>query len=133
MKTHITIDGVIVSTIVASQQEAKLAYPNAVCIDASIGGSIGDSIVDGAVVPKPAPAPIVPQSVTMRQARLALYAAGLLNTVETAIASAGQAAAIEWEYAQEVQRNAGLVPQMASALGMTETQIDDLFISAAVL
>lgn len=77
--------------------------------------------------------PLVPQVVTMRQARLALYAAGLLNAVQTAITSAGQAAVIEWEYAQEVQRNAGLVPAMATALGMTEKQIDDLFFAAAAL
>lgn len=75
----------------------------------------------------------VPAQVTMRQARLALYAAGLLNTVQTAIASAGQSAVIEWDYATVVERNAGLVPDMAAALGMTERQIDDLFISAAAL
>ena len=75
----------------------------------------------------------VPKQVTMRQARLALLAAGLLDTVETAIAGAGPAAKIEWEYAQEVQRAAGLVPAMAIALGMTEAQIDALFIAAAAL
>lgn len=77
--------------------------------------------------------PPIPQSVTMRQARLALLGAGLLDTVETAIAGAGPAAKIEWEYAQEVQRAAGLVPAMAIALGMTEAQIDALFIAAAAL
>ena len=75
----------------------------------------------------------VPAQVTMRQARLALLAAGLLGAVETAIAGAGAAAQIEWEYAQVVERNAGLVPAMATALGMTERQIDDLFIAAAAL
>lgn len=79
----------------------------------------------------------VPQSVTMRQARLALHAAGLLAGVDAAIASmqepAKTAAAIEWEYASEVERNAGLVPAMAAALGMSEADIDDLFITAATL
>lgn len=88
--------------------------------------------------PEP-PAPIVPvpQSVTMRQARLALHAAGLLAGVDAAIASmqepAKTAAAIEWEYASSVERNAGLVPAMAAALGMSEADIDDLFITAATL
>ena len=81
-------------------------------------------------LPQPVP---VPQVVTMRQARLALLGAGLLDTVETAINGAGPAAKIEWEYAQEVQRGAGLVPAMATALGMTELQIDDLFIAASAL
>ncbi len=75
----------------------------------------------------------IPQSVTMRQARLALLAAGLLDAVESAILTAGTAAKIEWEYAQEVQRNAGLIPKMAQALGMTDAQIDDLFVAAAAL
>ena len=75
----------------------------------------------------------VPQVVTMRQARLALLAAGLLDTVETAIVAAGAAAKIEWDYATEVQRSSGLVPAMATALGMTEAQIDALFVTAATL
>lgn len=85
----------------------------------------------------PAPPVVVPQSVTMRQARLALHAAGLLASVDAAIASmqepAKTAAAIEWEYASAVERNAGLVPAMAAALGMSEAAIDDLFITAATL
>jgi hypothetical protein len=80
---------------------------------------------------------VVPTSVTMRQARLALLSAGLLSSVDMAITSladpAKSEAQIEWEYAQTVDRNAGLVPAMASALGMTEIQIDDLFILAATL
>lgn len=85
-----------------------------------------------AAAPQAPPAPI-PQSVTMRQARLALLGAGLLSMVETAIGGAGPAAAIEWEYAQEVQRASGLVPAMATALGLTDAQIDALFVQAATL
>ena len=88
--------------------------------------------------PEPPPNPVpVPQSVTMRQARLALHAAGLLSGVDAAIASLSEpaktAAQIEWEYASAVERNAGLVPAMAAALGMSEANIDDLFITAATL
>jgi len=79
----------------------------------------------------------VPQSVTMRQARLALHAAGLLTLVDAAIAAMDEpdktAASITWEFAQTVDRGFGMVPQLAAALGMTETQIDDLFIAAAKL
>lgn len=76
---------------------------------------------------------LVPVEVTMRQARLALLAAGLLDDVEGAISLAGPAAKIEWEYAQEVQRDSGLVPAMAVALGMTDLQLDELFTLAATL
>ena len=94
---------------------------------------IGD-LWDGEVfTPPPPPPPVVPSAVTMRQARLALLAAGLLDAVETAIMGAGPAAKIEWDYATEVQRASGLVPAMATALGLTEDQIDALFIAAAAL
>jgi hypothetical protein len=76
----------------------------------------------------------VPQQVTMRQCRLALLANGLLDSVEAAIASipasAKATADIEWGYASVVERNSGLMPAMAAALGLTETQIDGLFIQA---
>ena len=79
----------------------------------------------------------IPQSVTMRQARLALHAAGLLTSVNAAIAAMPEpdrtAAQITWEFAATVDRGFGMVPQLAAALGMTETQIDDLFIAAAQL
>lgn len=75
----------------------------------------------------------VPQAVTMRQARLALHGAGLLSAVNAAINAAGEAAKIEWEYAQEVQRTSGLVPAMAAQLGMNDAQLDALFTAAAAL
>ena len=79
----------------------------------------------------------VPQSVTMRQARLALLGAGLLSTVNTAVASmpgaAGEAARIEWEYSGEVHRNKALVQALAPVLGLNDAQLDTLFINAAAL
>ena len=86
--------------------------------------------------PEPEPeVPQVPQSVTMRQARLALLGAGVLSQVEGAINSMPEpqksAARITWEYSAEVHRHNGLVSQMAPALGMTSEQIDALFIAAA--
>jgi hypothetical protein len=89
---------------------------------------------DPALIPLPVP---VPQQVTMRQARLALLQAGLLSSVDAAIDGLPEpdrsAAKIEWEYAAVVQRASGLVPAMGAALGMTEAQIDALFILAATL
>ena len=77
------------------------------------------------------------QSVSMRQARLALHAAGLLTLVDAAIASMSEpertAAQITWEFAQTVDRQFGMVPELAASLGMTDAQIDDLFITASKL
>jgi hypothetical protein len=70
----------------------------------------------------------------MRQARLALLAAGKLDQVNAAIASMSEpqrsAAHIEWEYAQVVQRGSALVVGLAEGLGMYPEQMDALFVAA---
>lgn len=79
----------------------------------------------------------VPVSVTMRQARLALLGAGLLASVDTTIdnlpSPTKEQARIEWDYSSEVQRHRGLVSTVGAALGLTEAQLDSLFITAAAL
>ena len=81
------------------------------------------------------PPPPVPASVSMRQGRLALLAAGLLDTVEAGIASIPdatkrRAAEIDWEYATEIRRQSPLIASLGPALGLTDAQIDGLFIAA---
>lgn len=81
--------------------------------------------------------PGIPQIVTMRQARLALLQSGMLTQVNTAVANmpgaAGDAARIEWEFSSTVERNRPLVQSLIGALGLTESQLDDLFRLAATL
>lgn len=72
-------------------------------------------------------------SVEMRQARLALLAAGLLDDVEQVIAGAGRAAQIELEYAQTVQRNHPVIAVVQASQGLSDAEIDALFVSAAAL
>ena len=83
------------------------------------------------------PAVTVPNSVTMRQARLALHAAGLLAGVEAALDALPEpprtSARIEWDYSSEVYRNKPFVVMLGQALDLTDEQIDDLFITAATL
>lgn len=84
------------------------------------------------------PAPvIVPSAVTMRQARLALLGLGMLDDVDAAIAALPsphkEAARIEWEYSQEVQRHNGFVAQLGPALGLDAAALDELFVAAAGL
>lgn len=85
---------------------------------------------------KPPVAP-VPEVVTMRQARLALLGAGLLAQVNTAVANMpgaeGDAARIEWEYAQEVRRDSPLVAGLSEILGFTDEALDKLYRTAAAL
>ena len=75
----------------------------------------------------------VPQQVTMRQARLALLKAGLLDDVEMVIASAGRAAQLEWEYAAVVDRSNPAIAAVQQQEALTDAQIDDLFREAAKL
>ena len=75
----------------------------------------------------------VPQQVSMRQARLALLSVGLLDDVEMAIAAAGRAAQLEWEYAAVVDRSNPAVAAVQQQESLTDAQIDDLFREAAKL
>ncbi len=77
--------------------------------------------------------PPIPKSVTMRQARLALLAAGKLEAVNAAIRSVGGAAQVEWEYATEVRRDWPLVAEIGAGLEMTDADLDQLFVVAAAL
>lgn len=74
---------------------------------------------------------------TARQARLALMSISKLSLVETAINSLSspqkEQALIEWEYATEILRGHPFVQNLASALNLSETEIDTLFIEGAKL
>jgi len=80
---------------------------------------------------------LVPQEVSMRQARLALLARGVLGQVDAAIESLSspdrEAARIEWDYSSVVARNSPLVVMMGAALGLDDDELDELFITAARL
>ena len=82
----------------------------------------------------PDPEPVqVPQVVTIRQAKLTLLQAGLLDDVDAAVAQADRATQIEWEYATEVHRNWPTLRSVQGAVGLTSEQVDELFIRAASL
>ncbi len=77
----------------------------------------------------------LPHSVPMRQARLALLKAGLLDQVlaafETLPEELKSAAKIEWEFASEVSKGSPLVAELVKSLDLTEEQVTDLFVSAS--
>ncbi len=80
----------------------------------------------------PGPRP-TPTSVTMRQARLALLAAGEYTAVQTAVASASDAVRIDWEFAATVDRGSPTVALLAQALGLSGADLDALFNAAGLL
>lgn len=79
----------------------------------------------------PVVTPPVPSVVTRLQGRLALSRAGLLDTVESAVAAAGGEIAIWYADAQTWHRDDPIFQQLAGQLGMTDVQLDSLFAAAA--
>lgn len=81
--------------------------------------------------------PEVPQSITMRQARLQLHKIGKLTDVQAAINALPEPpkteAQIEWDYASVVERASPFVSLLTPALGLSEEEIDNLFREAVQL
>lgn len=76
-------------------------------------------------------------SVSMRQARLALHQQGYLQQVEDALALIPEPdktnVSIEWEYSSVVDRTSEWVSTLQPALGLTDDQMDALFVLASEL
>jgi len=99
---------------------------------ASLGLLLFDALNAAKISIDPYVAPI-PNSVTPRQARLALLGAGLLDQVETAVKTQDKETQITWEFASEIQRNNPLIVGIGKQLGIASEQIDSLFVMAAGL
>lgn len=69
------------------------------------------------------------------QARAALYQAGLLEQVEAVMAdpATDMLAVLAWQDAQEFRRLSSTINALQPALGLTDTQLDDLFRQAATI
>lgn len=85
-----------------------------------------------APLPPPAP-PVIPQSVSRFQARAALHLAGLLDDVEALMAAPDTPALakLAWADAMEFERQSPTIAALAGAVGLTEQDIDALFVTAA--
>ena len=88
---------------------------------------------DTALAEFDASAPTVPDSVSPYQARMALHSAGLLISVDALMADSqtDPAAKIAWEYATSIERRSPFISALAPALGLSDAQIDDIFVAAA--
>lgn len=124
-------DGVVVNRVKATAETAGL---NGWVVDnvAQIGWVKDD---EGFVAP---PVIIdVPDSIGMDQARLVLHDEELTEAVEAAINAlpVGQQkrVKIEWNTRQIVRRKRGLVNKVLKAVGLTDDEIDNLFILANTL
>jgi hypothetical protein len=127
-KYAIIEDGKVVNIAKANEALA----PNWVQSDTA---AIGD-LYDGTTFTRPpAPPTPIPQTVSRFQARAALYQAGLLDQVETLMSdpATDMIAKLAWADAQEFKRESPTIKALAAELGLTDTQLDDLFRQAATI
>ena len=109
----------------------------------TLGGMVrdGDTLVFDAqrkATHDAAIAPAVPASVTRRQAKQALLLAGLLSDVQPAIDAISDATQrglmqIEWDESQDFERNRPSLIALATAMGISSANLDQLFIIAGSL
>lgn len=127
-----TVENIAVADAAFAQEQGWIA-----CADDVAPGWTYDGEVFSAPVISDEERRAAIHPVTMRQARLALLAAGHLAAVEVALdalpSPQKESAWIEWEYAQEVRRDAPLIEALGSALGLNDSEIDELFLTAATL
>jgi hypothetical protein len=81
-------------------------------------------------VPPPTP---IPSTVTRFQALAVLAAGGYLDTVRTYINTLDQnnVQRLAWENAADWERTSPTLNALATMLGLTDTEVDDLFIAAS--
>ena len=95
-----------------------------------IGGATITVLVDPNAPP---PGPVVPQSVTAFQAKAALLQADLLDDVENMMADPATPRIVKlaWTEALTFERQSPTVVAMGSALGLTDEQLDALFVAGS--
>ncbi|SFJ00206.1 hypothetical protein [Nitrosomonas sp. Nm34] len=107
--------------------EQALAYPEPKEIVVDESGIYVFTEEDMSSQPNP-----VPQEVSAHQARIALLEAGLLDMVNDYIDQSNDTELkIRWEYGGKLVRNSPYIAAVTVALGLTDEQLDELFIRAA--
>ncbi len=77
--------------------------------------------------------PVVIDSVSARQFKLQLLAAGLLDQVNAWVSSQSKTAQIAYEYSGSFVRTEPMMAAGFAAMGFTDQQIDDFFTAASKL
>lgn len=85
---------------------------------------------DGNAWSEPNNTPSVPDVIPAWKGKVVLDEMGLLAQVEAIVAQAGGATAIAWNNAAEWVRQSTMLAALATALGLTDAQVDDMFRAA---
>ncbi len=122
-----------IHTILPDDAQPITEQVRANLLAAQSAGKAIEADADGFPVAVDPPPPGPPQVVSRFQARAALHLAGLLTSVEALMAdpATDTLARLAWTDAQEFRRTSPTLLAMASALSLTDEQIDQLFITAA--
>ena len=95
---------------------------------------VGWERVNGAWKPPgDVPALSVPREVSRSQGLIALDALGLLDAVETIVASAARPVQIAWANEPMFSRDSPAINALWAALGKSQAELDALFIQAAAI
>lgn len=83
--------------------------------------------------PYVAPPPSIPQTVTRFQALVTLSAAGHLPTIRAHISALGEddITRLAWENATDWERSSPTLAALATMLGLSDIEVDDLFVAAS--
>lgn len=74
----------------------------------------------------------IPETITMRQARLQLLKLDLLDDVEALLVD-NREAKIEWDYASELHINHPIVQSLSESLNLTREVLETMFLDASKL
>lgn len=126
LATHVrTSDGV--EGILYEHSDTSVVLPLSALVDMS----------DFAAIPPPPEPVIIPSEIANWRARAVLEIAGLLPTVDAAIAAltgdAGIVARSAWNSGAPFVRNGPTVTALSSALGLSSAQVDAMFLQAESL
>lgn len=139
MDRYALIDAGLVRNVVEADAEWVAAQPLQAVLLAD-GDRAGPGwLYDGAAFSEPPPSPpVVPDRITRRQARQILVMSGYsLAAIDAAIAGLSEPnqtiARIFWEDSNEFERHNATLNQMAALLGISQSQLDQLFIGGAHL
>ena len=75
---------------------------------------------------------VIPQTITRYQAMIVLHRAGKKGAITSFLQNpSNEEAQIAWEDKEMFERDSQFIADLAPALGMTEAEVDDLFVTAA--